>query len=226
MEVIVASRCTLEPQLAAHARDMFVVLSDPAIYEFENAPPVSEGWLLKRYERLESRGPSDGTQQWLNWVVRLPGGQLAGYVQATLLPDGTSYVGYELNSGYWRQGIGSSAVEAMLQHLMVKYGVKTFVAVLKAKTIVRRACFASSASLLRARNKRLGIEKDPMNWSCSSRSWPPRMRPNTSFEARPNGRRPSPRAALVYAAHAVVPASTRTLGITCYTLPTPRLQSP
>jgi RimJ/RimL family protein N-acetyltransferase len=133
MRTIAAPPSILEPQLAAHAHEMFTVLSDPAIYEFENAPPINEEWLRKRYERLESRGSSDGTQQWLNWVIRLPGAQLAGYVQATVLPDRTAYVAYELNSQYWRQGIGSSAVRAVLQELQDQYGVANFMAVLKAK---------------------------------------------------------------------------------------------
>ena len=133
MKSIAASRCVLEPQVAAHAHEMFAVLSDPAIYEFENGPPVSEEWLRKRYERLESRGSGDGTQQWLNWVVRLPGGELAGYVQATILPDRTSFVAYELNSRHWRQGIGTSAVHAVSQELHEQYGVETLVAVLKEK---------------------------------------------------------------------------------------------
>ena len=39
-----------QPQyyLAAHADEMFVVLSDPAIYEFENAPPASADALRER----------------------------------------------------------------------------------------------------------------------------------------------------------------------------------
>ena len=41
----------LEPQVAAHAEAMFVVLSDPAIYAYENAPPESLEWLRKRFER-------------------------------------------------------------------------------------------------------------------------------------------------------------------------------
>jgi len=110
---------------------MFRVLSDPAIYEFENEPPMSEDWLARRYELLEGRGSPDGHEQWLNWVVRLPSGELAGYVQATVLASGTSYVAYELNSRYWRQGIGSSAVIAMLEELRSTYSVHTFVAVLK-----------------------------------------------------------------------------------------------
>lgn len=132
MRTIVTSNCILEPQVAAHAAAMFDVLSDPAIYEFENAPPPSATWLAQRYDRLESRGPEDGSQIWLNWVIRLPRGRLAGYVQATVYPSGIAYVAYELNSRFWRQGIGSSAVRAMLEELRSEYDTQVFVAVLKA----------------------------------------------------------------------------------------------
>jgi RimJ/RimL family protein N-acetyltransferase len=142
MRTITAPLCVLEPQFAEHAQEMFAVLSDPAIYEFENAPPTDEEWLRKRYERLESRSSSDGTQQWLNWVICVPGGKLAGYVQATVLPNLTAYVAYELNSQYWRQGIGSNAVQAVLKELQQQYGSETFIAVLKAKNF-------RSAALLR-----------------------------------------------------------------------------
>lgn len=133
MKSLAASHCVLEPLVAAHAREMFSVLADPAIYEFENSPPINEEWLTERYNCLESRSSGDGTEQWLNWVIRLPGGRLAGYVQATVLPDHTSFVAYEINSQYWRQGVGSSAVGVVLQELQEEYGVKMFVAVLKAK---------------------------------------------------------------------------------------------
>ncbi len=133
MKTLVAPCCTLEPQVAAHAREMFAVLSDPAIYEFENSPPVSEQWLRERYRRLETRGPTDGSQRWLNWVVRLPTGELAGYVQATVCPDGSALAAYELNSRYWRQGIGSAAVQAMLDALQADEGVHRVIAVLKCR---------------------------------------------------------------------------------------------
>jgi ribosomal-protein-alanine N-acetyltransferase len=131
MRTLVTSRCTLEPLVAAHAPEMFSVLSDPAIYEFENEPPISVEWLSLRYQRLELRGSADGKETWLNWVIRLPGGELAGYVQATVLPSASACVAYELSSRYWRQGIGSSAVTAMLEELHSEYGVDTFVAALK-----------------------------------------------------------------------------------------------
>lgn len=112
---------------------MFAVLSDPAIYEFENAPPRSEDWLAERFAKLETRASADGGERWLNWVVRLPDGALAGYVQATVLNSGSAFVAYELASRYWRQGIGSSAVEAMLGELKLQYSVREFIAVFKAK---------------------------------------------------------------------------------------------
>ena len=60
MKTLAASHCLLEPLVAAHAHEMFPVLSDPAIYEFENLPPISEEWLTERYQRLESRSSGDG----------------------------------------------------------------------------------------------------------------------------------------------------------------------
>lgn len=150
MRTLRASLCTLEPLVAAHAREMFEVLGDPRIYEFENEPPPSEAWLRERYSRLESRGSPDGTEKWLNWVIRLPGGELAGYVQATILRSGAAYVAYELASRHWRRGIGSAAVQAMLEELKSAYGVHTFVAVFKeanyrSSSLLRRLGFTPAS---------------------------------------------------------------------------------
>lgn len=150
MRTLIASLCRLEPLVVAHARDMFDVLSDSAIYEFENAPPVNEEWLVNRYQRLETRGPADGAETWLNWVIRLPSGELAGYVQATVFPDHASSIAYELNSRYWRKGIASDAVQAMLLVLPKDFGVHTFIAVLKAKNyrsegLLRKLGFAPAS---------------------------------------------------------------------------------
>lgn len=110
---------------------MFKVLSDPAIYEFEGEPPPTIELLAAGYRRRESRLSPDGREKWLNWVVRLPSTELAGYVQATVLESGVSYVAYEFGSKHWRQGIGSAAVSAMLDELAEAHGVHMFVAVLK-----------------------------------------------------------------------------------------------
>jgi len=131
MKTIRTARCTLEPQVEAHAAAMFDVLSDPAIYEFEGVPPPSVEKLADGYRRKETRRSPDGREKWLNWVVRLPNNELCGYVQATVLESGASLVGYEFSSRHWRQGIGSTSVSAVLDELAQSYAVHTFVAVLK-----------------------------------------------------------------------------------------------
>lgn len=122
---------TLEPQTAAHADEMFAVLSDPAIYEYENEPPESVEWLRARFERLESRRSGDGSEHWLNWVIRLPSSELIGYVQASVSSEGTAVIAYVLNSQHWGCGFGRLAVRTMIAELMESYGVHRLVAILK-----------------------------------------------------------------------------------------------
>ena len=122
----------LEPQTAAHALQMFPVLSDPAIYRYENQPPASVQSLLERFVALERRGPADGTEQWLNWVVRVePEGDLAGYVQASVNAQGAALVAYEFASAWWGRGIAFAAVTAMLDELASSYSVQRAYAVFK-----------------------------------------------------------------------------------------------
>jgi RimJ/RimL family protein N-acetyltransferase len=129
--LIETPRLTLEPQRAAHAQAMFEVLSDPAIYEHENAPPESLPWLRERFAKLETRRSGDGREQWLNWVLRQPGADLIGYVQATVKPDGHAFIAYELGSAHWGRGLGSEAVAAMIGELLAQHGVHTVLAVFK-----------------------------------------------------------------------------------------------
>jgi RimJ/RimL family protein N-acetyltransferase len=150
MNSVIGGGLVLEPQTAAHAVEMFEVLSDPALYEFENSPPASAAWLADRFEQLESRLSPDGSEQWLNWVIRLPTGALAGYVQATVARDGVAYIAYELGSRFWRQGIGSAAVTAMLSALTEDYGVHSFVAAVKERN------YRSLALLKRLKFERVG----------------------------------------------------------------------
>ena len=129
MHVIRSTRLTLEPQVLAHAEEMFVVLSDPAIYEYENQPPQSLEWLRARFAKLESRRSADGQQQWLNWVIRRSPSELIGYVQAAVGPDGHALIAYELSSPFWGRGLGSEAVQAMFGELSARYGVRKLSAV-------------------------------------------------------------------------------------------------
>ena len=156
MRVITTAGLTLEPQTRTHAEEMFVVLSDPAIYEYERQPPESLEWLRERFTKLESRRSADGTEQWLNWVIRLPSSQLAGYVQATVHADGRAAIAYELSSGYWGRGLAQQAVQAMLTELGSHYRVSRVTAVLKhdnkrSRRLLERLGFAPAAPEIHAK---------------------------------------------------------------------------
>ena len=124
MRKLATATLSLEPQLPAHAERMFEVLSDLAIYRFGNTPPVSLDGLRQRFERLAAGCSPDGREHWLNWVVRLPDGALAGYVQATVDADGLATIGYELGSTWWGRGIATQAVACMIEELQAHYQIR------------------------------------------------------------------------------------------------------
>jgi RimJ/RimL family protein N-acetyltransferase len=162
MRTLVAGDLLLEPQVAAHAEAMFIVLSDPAIYEYENEPPWSVNELRERFTELQSRRSPNGKEQWLNWVVRLPDGQLAGYVQATVHADGRATIAYEFASAFWGRGHARRSLEAMFAELAERYGVLELAAVLKQANhrslkLLERLGFTMATPEARARRE---IERD------------------------------------------------------------------
>jgi ribosomal-protein-alanine N-acetyltransferase len=164
LNVIEADGLVLEPQVEAHAAEMFVVLGDPALYEFENAPPPSHEWLRTRFAKLESRLSADGSEQWLNWVIRIPTGELIGYVQATVRPGGHAAIAYELASAYWGRGLARRAVGAMIAELFARYRVRHVSAVFKrgnfrSMRLLERLGFAPAPP---EQHRRHGIEPDEM----------------------------------------------------------------
>ena len=165
MRTLQTPRLTLEPQVAAHAAPMFTVLSDPAIYEYENEPPASQEALRARYAYLEGRWSPDRAQQWLNWVVRLrPEDTIVGYVQATVHDDARAAVAYEFASAFWHRGLASEAVRAMIDELVSRYSVQRLTAVLKARNLrsrrlLERLGFVPASA---AECERAGIEGDEL----------------------------------------------------------------
>lgn len=142
-------RLLLEPQRAAHAPAMFALLADPAIYRHENEPPASLAWLQERFTKLESRRSADGSELWLNWVLRRSDGALAGYVQATVQADGQAWIAYVLGSAHWGQGLAGEAVAAMIDALASRYAVHTLLAVFKrsnspSRRLLERLGFAAA----------------------------------------------------------------------------------
>ena len=124
MRSLAGAGVTLEPQTAAHAAALFAVIGDPALYAYIDAPPPqSEAALRARLLRLEARRSPDGSEQWLNWVVRDPAGTVVGYVQATVTPDRSAEIAYVIGRAHWRRGYAVAACRAMLAELAETYGV-------------------------------------------------------------------------------------------------------
>jgi RimJ/RimL family protein N-acetyltransferase len=125
----------LEPLVAAHAAEMFATLAAPEVYAYLDQPaPESLDWLRERYRKLETRRSADGTEQWLNWVIRLEaGGQGAGYVQATVYPDGTAGFAYVIGPDFWGRGIAFAACVKVIAMLRGDYGVKALYATVDAR---------------------------------------------------------------------------------------------
>lgn len=164
MRSVEAQRLTLVPQVAAHADAMFAVLADPAIYEFENAPPRSREWLRERYERLESRTSGDGSEQWLNWVVQLADGTLIGYVQASVVTGGHAGIAYEMGSAWWGRGLGGEAVDAMLGELEHHYGVSHCTAVLKQRNARSHRLLQRAGFVMAPAHAQAHADIEPSEW--------------------------------------------------------------
>ena len=124
MQAIVTPELTLEPLRVEHAEAMFELLSDHAIYRYldYSAPPTVEH-LRNVYARLEARKSPDGSEAWLNWVIRPRDEGLVGYVQATVASHGSASVAYVLAGKYWGHGYAQRAMKAMLDHLASAYCV-------------------------------------------------------------------------------------------------------
>ncbi|WP_144097288.1 GNAT family N-acetyltransferase [Croceicoccus sediminis] len=115
---------TLELQVAAHAPELFPLLHDEAVHEFiDSKPPRSEEELRQRLSKLETRQSPDGSEQWLNWVIRRSTGQVVGYVQASVEADRTAEIGFVLGAPYWGEGLAFAATKAMLELLANGFGV-------------------------------------------------------------------------------------------------------
>lgn len=129
MRTLQAPGLTLEPQVAAHATELYAVLCDPAIYTYEDKPPASVDALRERLTRLETRRSGDGSELWLNWVLRLPEGAVVGFVQASVRERGHAAIAYVLGSAWWGRGLARRAVDAMVAELQAHHGVTRLAAV-------------------------------------------------------------------------------------------------
>lgn len=90
-EPLDAPRLHLEPLRVDHAQAAAAALDDPGLHVFIGGSPASAEQLADRFRRQVLGHSQDGSQGWLNWMLRRRDtGQLVGTVQATLRRDGDS----------------------------------------------------------------------------------------------------------------------------------------
>jgi len=78
-------RLFLEPLRVEHAQEMVAVLDDQTLHTFTGGEPDTADELRRRYQRQVVGRSSDGTETWLNWVLRrCDNGAAVGLVQATV----------------------------------------------------------------------------------------------------------------------------------------------
>jgi RimJ/RimL family protein N-acetyltransferase len=130
-QTLTTRRLVLEPLRPDHARELAPVLGDAALHAFVGGEPASEAELHARYVRQAEGQSPDGTQGWLNWVVRDRATRApAGTVQATISDgdDGRSAeLAWVIATSRQGEGLATEAAGAAMDWLRER-GVTLFVA--------------------------------------------------------------------------------------------------
>ncbi len=123
-------RVCLEPLRVEHADELAPVLDDPVLHIFIGGEPADRDQLRARYRRQGAGRSPDGSQRWLNWLVRRrEDAQPLGTVQATVSEneDGlTAQVAWVIGRAHQGQGYAWEAAGLMVRWLR-QQGVDTLV---------------------------------------------------------------------------------------------------
>ena len=95
---------------------MVAVLSDASLYTFTGGEAPDADVLRRRYES-QVAGPSDASQSWRNWIIRLADSSAAiGYVQATVTAESAD-VAWVIGEPWQGIGYATEAAVAMCEWL-------------------------------------------------------------------------------------------------------------
>jgi [ribosomal protein S5]-alanine N-acetyltransferase len=123
-EQITSERLVIEPLLELHAELLFDALSEPLLYRWISAlPPASVDLLQRRWAALASRDPSSRDpsrrgEMDLCWAVRRASdGAYVGKLDAELMDEVATNVGYIVFVPFWNQGYATEAMRAVAAYL-------------------------------------------------------------------------------------------------------------
>lgn len=150
-------RLTLRPVTPADAEAMVAVLADPLLYTFTGGSPPDLDQLRSRYLRLAGGRSPDGSERWLNWIVRL-GDVPVGVVQATVRPAaGEADVAWQIGTARQGQGYASEAAVGLVEWL-VGDGIGSVSAYVHPEHVASQRV-AARAGLVRTEETRDGEER-------------------------------------------------------------------
>jgi RimJ/RimL family protein N-acetyltransferase len=151
---IAAARIRLIPLTVADAAEMVRVLSGDALYTFTGGTPPTLGELRARYARQAAGRSPDGHEEWRSWIIREHDGTAVGYVQATIVDDGTrAEIAWVVGLGWQGRGYAAEAASALVGWL----GSRGVTAI---EAHIHPAHIASAAVARRAGLRRTGRFKD------------------------------------------------------------------
>lgn len=122
-ESTTTARLVLTPVSEADADDMTDVLAAPELYTFTGGEPPLLSALRARYARLAVGHSPDGSQEWVNWIVRRArDGVAVGTVQATIhaaAADGCRHadVAWVVGASWQGRGYAVEAASALVAWL-------------------------------------------------------------------------------------------------------------
>jgi RimJ/RimL family protein N-acetyltransferase len=139
-EPLESSRLILEPQIEAHAARIRDDLLDDRLYEFvpQDPPTTKEAFeaLVKRFAWLSRRLSTDGTEAWLNWVVRdCLSGEYVGTVQGTVQADLNCLIAYQTFPRFWRRAYAKESCARVVRHLFEDYSARSVGALIDTRNI-------------------------------------------------------------------------------------------
>lgn len=128
---LTASRLVLEVLRVEHADEMGPLLDDPTLRTYIGGEPSTAAELRTRYEAWVVGGSADGTQVWLNWIVRRRDTEQAvGTVQATVSAQVgrlNADVAWVVGTSHQGQGYAREAAQRMAEWLRQE-GVEVLIA--------------------------------------------------------------------------------------------------